>query len=52
MSKAYLSEKEYKAMEYALLYAKKTGIDKALEEVRRDLQVLQTANRNLSSQEV
>ncbi|SSX60353.1 hypothetical protein [Actinobacillus lignieresii] len=52
MAKDYLSEKEYKAMEYALLAAKKVGIDKALEEVRRDLQALQTANRNLSPQAV
>lgn len=52
MSKTYLSERDYEMMEYALLYAKKCGIDKALEEIRRDLKAAQTANRSLSPQGV
>lgn len=50
--KTYLSEREYQAMEYALRYAKKAGIDKALAEVRRDLLAVQKANHSREQTQV
>lgn len=50
--KTYLSEREYQAMEYALRYAKKAGIDKALAEVRRDLLEAQKVNRSREQAQV